>query len=84
MALLGLSALPVVRRRAFEAFAYTHRVAAAVAICGAALHWNGFLWYTLPGALLYLSDHASQLVAAQFQVHPQPLTRTLARTLAQP
>ena len=59
--LISLTSLPVVRRQAFELFAYTHRPAAALFLLGAALHWNGFIYYTLPSTLLYLSDLAAHI-----------------------
>lgn len=59
--LIGLTSLPCVRRRAFEAFAYTHRLLAATFFVGAALHWSGFVYYTLPGAMLFLADAATHV-----------------------
>lgn len=57
--LIGVTSLPCVRRRAFEAFAYSHRPLALAFFVGGALHWNGLVYYTLPSLLLYLSDAAT-------------------------
>lgn len=76
---------PSVRRRSFELFAYTHRAAAAAFFVGAALHWSGFLWFTLPGTLLYLADYAVHLRASKARVeHVRLNSGVLSLTLSCP
>ena len=76
---------PSVRRRSFELFAYTHRAAAAAFFAGAALHWSGFLWFTLPGTLLYLADWAAHARAGSARVeHLRLKSGVLSLTLSCP
>jgi len=76
---------PSVRRRSFELFAYTHRTAAAAFFACAALHWSGFLWFTLPGTLLYLADYATHARADKARVeHVRLNSGVLSLTLSCP
>jgi len=76
---------PSVRRRSFELFAYTHRAAAAAFFVGSALHWSGFLWFTLPGTLLYLADYAVHMRASKARVeHVRLNSGVLSLTLSCP
>ena len=76
---------PSVRRRSFELFAYTHRAAAVAFFAGAALHWSGFLWFTLPGTLLYLADYAVHLRTSKARVeHVRLNSGVLSLTLSCP
>ena len=76
---------PSVRRRSFELFAYTHRAAAVAFFVGAALHWSGFLWFTLPGTLLYLADYAVHVRTSKARVeHVRLNSGVLSLTLSCP
>lgn len=57
------TSLPQIRRRVFEAFAHTHTLCAVVFYAGTILHWEGAIWYLLPGLLTYVCDKMSAPLA---------------------
>ena len=53
---LYVSSRPAVRRRSFELFQRAHWLFSSLMFVCVQLHWAGFVWYVLPGVVLYATD----------------------------
>ena len=60
--LLSLLSIPIIRRKVFELFYYSHRIFAILIIVSMSLHYINCLFYIIPSLLLYLVDIICRLV----------------------
>ena len=52
----GILAMPIIRKKYFELFYYSHRIISLLVIVFSTLHYMSFLYYILPMTILYFID----------------------------
>ena len=59
--LCGFLSIPIIRKRYFEIFYYSHRILSLLIIIASSLHYMSFFYYILPSMILYIIDLATRI-----------------------
>ena len=65
----GLFAMPIIRKKYFELFYYSHRILSLLIILFSSLHYISFLYYLSPVILLYFIDLGIRLYSTKTSIY---------------
>lgn len=65
----GIFAMPVIKKKKFELFYYSHRILSLSIILFSSLHYMSFLYYILPAILMYFIDLCIRLYSTNSSIY---------------
>ena len=67
--IIGIFSMPIIRKKYFEVFYYSHKILSLLIIITSSLHYISFLYYILPAIIMYFIDLFIRLYSTNSSIY---------------